>query len=234
MLCSPSDQPVWLPLGGLAVGAPGAQQSWGLFQWDDVVPGVVLNLYKSKRRGMGAAVKGTFTLALYIAIGIPGAAFGQAKNETVVPMTRWVPPPPIERYEDPPPAILPTLGVATPMVALPPPLERVVVMTRGNGGRIIDHRMTYEGYFRAGTKVELRGPCYFLCIAEGAFMAFHAVPGMERKEYMEHETWLYYLSLPRAIRLWINGQGSLQNLPMDGYWTMYDRDLWAMGYPRCK
>jgi hypothetical protein len=69
-------------------------------------------------------------------------------------MTRWVPPPPIERYEDPPPAILPTVGVATPMVALPPSLERVVVMTRGNGGRIIDHRMTYEGYFRAGTKVE--------------------------------------------------------------------------------
>ena len=74
----------------------------------------------------------TFTLALYIAIGIPGAAFGQAKNETVVPMTRWVPPPPIERYEDPPPALSLMVGVATPMVALPPSLERVVVMTRGS------------------------------------------------------------------------------------------------------
>ena len=28
----PGDQPVWLPLGGLAVGAPGSDpsQSWGL------------------------------------------------------------------------------------------------------------------------------------------------------------------------------------------------------------
>ena len=26
---------------------------------------------------------------------------------------------------------------------------------------------------------------------------FHAVRSLERKEYMEHETWLYYLNLPR-------------------------------------
>jgi hypothetical protein len=24
-----------------------------------------------------------------------------------------------------------------------------------------------------------------------------------------------------------------QALPLDGFWTMYDRDLWQMGYPRC-
>ena len=38
-----------------------------------------------------------------------------------------------------------------------------VVMTFGDGGRIVDHRMTFEGYFRSGTKVELRGPCYSAC-----------------------------------------------------------------------
>ena len=31
-----------------------------------------------------------------------------------------------------------------------------------------------------------------ICIAPGAFMAFHAVRSMERKEYMEHETWSAY------------------------------------------
>ena len=24
-----------------------------------------------------------------------------------------------------------------------------------------------------------------------------------------------------------------ENLPLDGFWTMYDRDLWAIGYPKC-
>jgi hypothetical protein len=42
------------------------------------------------------------------------------------------------------------------------PVERVVI-TRGMGGRISDHRTTFEGYFRAGAKVELRGPCYSAC-----------------------------------------------------------------------
>ena len=70
-------------------------------------------------------------------------------------------------------------------------------MKWGAGGRIVDHRMTFEGYFRAGTKVELRGPCYSactlllgymekanLCIAPGAFMAFHAVRGEKYPIFM--------------------------------------------------
>jgi hypothetical protein len=73
-----------------------------------------------------------------------------------------------------------------------------------------------------------------LCIAPGAFMAFHAVRSLERKEYMENETWLYFLNLPRPVQRWINDHGSWQALPIDGYWTMYDRDLWAIGYPKCK
>jgi hypothetical protein len=37
-----------------------------------------------------------------------------------------------------------------------------------------------------------------------------------------------------AIRGWIERNGGWQHLPLDGFWTMYDRDLWAMGYPKCK
>ena len=25
-----------------------------------------------------------------------------------------------------------------------------------------------------------------------------------------------------------------ENLPLNGYWTLYDRQMWAMGYPKCK
>jgi hypothetical protein len=33
---------------------------------------------------------------------------------------------------------------------------------------------------------------------------------------------------------WIDRTGGWEHLPLDGYWTMYARDLWAMGYPRCE
>ena len=73
-----------------------------------------------------------------------------------------------------------------------------------------------------------------LCIGQGAFMAFHAVRGMERGNYMEYETLHYFVVLPRPIQNWINDNGGWQKLPLDGFWTMYDRDLWAIGYPKCQ
>ena len=95
--------------------------------------------------------------------------------------------------------------------------------------------------------MEIRGPCYSactmvttyvepanLCIAEGAFMAFHAVRGLGRGDYMQSDTFEYYQALPMPIRGWIERNGGWQHLPLDGFWTMYDRELWAMGYPRCK
>jgi hypothetical protein len=85
-------------------------------------------------------------------------------------------------------------------------------MTHGNGGRILEHRMTFEGYFRSGTVVELRGPCYSacilllaymekanLCIAPGAFMAFHAARGERRRDYMPGETRTMYESYPPEV-----------------------------------
>jgi hypothetical protein len=126
------------------------------------------------------------------------------------------------------------------------PVETVVIRY-GQGGAVAAHQLQYAYYRRAKAKVEVRGPCYSactmlttyvepdnLCIAPGAFMAFHAVRMLEDNRYLAHETWLFYLNLPQPIRLWINSKGGWQALPLDGYWTMYDRELWAMGYPRCR
>lgn len=93
----------------------------------------------------------------------------------------------------------------------------------------------------------LRGPCYSactlltayvgrdkLCIAKGAFFAFHAARGRLSKTILMDETSAMYRDQPPEIQNWIDRNGGWQKLPLDGYWTMYDRELWAMGYPRCK
>ena len=71
-----------------------------------------------------------------------------------------------------------------------------------------------------------------LCIAESAFMAFHAVRGMERGNYMENATFHYYTTSAADPSV-DQGYGGWQALPMHGFWFMYDRDLWSMGYQRC-
>jgi hypothetical protein len=87
-------------------------------------------------------MKGAFSLAIYVAIGITGAAFGQTKVTTTKESFATTAP----------------LGAAGPIVAPPPrPVERVV-MTNGQGGRIVDHRMLFVGYCRAKTKVEFAAP----------------------------------------------------------------------------
>jgi hypothetical protein len=121
-----------------------------------------------------------------------------------------------------------------------------IVIKFGNGGRIEEHRQQFVSYQRHRTQVEIRGPCYsactlvlayvgrdYLCIAPGAFMAFHAVRSMERGAVMVAATQEYYASLPLKIQKWIRDNGGYENLPLNGYWTMYDHELWAMGYPKC-
>ena len=119
-----------------------------------------------------------------------------------------------------------------------------MVIKYGQGGRVDEHISQFAIYRNTGANVGVRGPCYSactmlttyierekLCIAPGAFMAFHAVRGMERRQYMAADTQLYYSNLPQHIRDWIDGNGGWQELPLNGFWTLYDRELWAMGYP---
>ena len=39
---------------------------------------------------------------------------------------------------------------------------------------------------------------------------------------------------PMPIQRWIERHGGHEKLPLDGFWTMYDHELWAMGYPKCE
>jgi hypothetical protein len=122
-----------------------------------------------------------------------------------------------------------------------------VVITWGQGGRVDEHRQRFAGYKRTKAKVEIRGPCYSactlllsyvaaddLCIAPGGFMAFHAIRSMEKGERMNFETWQAYLGMPLVIKMWIDDNGGHENLPLNGYWTLRDHQLWAMGYPKCQ
>ena len=190
-------------------------------------------------------MKGAFSLAIYVAIGITGAAFGQTKVTTTKESFATTAPLGVKSAPLKDTTVFAPLGAAGPIVAPPPrPVERVV-MTNGQGGRIVDHRMLFVGYCRAKTKVNSR-PLLFGLHADprlsGAGKPVHRarrVHGVSRRarreiqNYMVAETRAMYETYPPEIRRWIDHNGGWQNLPIDGFWTMYDHSLWALGYPRC-
>lgn len=125
-------------------------------------------------------------------------------------------------------------------------MQKVVVITDGPGGLIEEHNVKYNTYARERTKVRVLGGCYSactlitahlnqedICIAEGAFFAFHAVRSLEKGEFMLAATAKAYWQQPWRIRNWIDRNGGYENLPLHGFWTMYDHELWKMGYPKC-
>jgi hypothetical protein len=63
-------------------------------------------------------------------------------------------------------------------------------------------------------------------------MAFHAARSGETR--MDHETWLIYFKMPAPVRKWIDANGGYEKLPVQGFWTMYDRDLWRWDIPGAK
>jgi hypothetical protein len=176
-------------------------------------------------------VKRTIILAAYAAIAATDASTAQMFSPGAM----------IQQTQTPP--------VLTQMAVKPAPLvvpERIVI-TYGAGGVIRDHHRKYQEYVDGGKTVEIRGPCYSactlitayfgkdkLCIAEGAFFAFHAARTARTHEILPYETERTYWEQPTHIRDWIDRNGGWNKLPLDGYWTMYDRDLWAMGYPKCQ
>lgn len=204
-------------------------------------------------------MKGRITLGIYIAIGFIPVVFGQEsihpKNVPMSEQTIRMPPatiPPgwkvITTTVEPATAFAP-LGAAGPIVATPARpnlMQQPIVISFGNGGRVDEHRRAFAGYQSRKVKVEIRGPCYSactlvlayvepdnLCIAPNAFMAFHAIRSAEHGEFMVGATHEFYASMPQPIQQWIKANGGWQNLPLNGYWTMYDRQLWAFGYPKC-
>ena len=140
--------------------------------------------------------------------------------------------------------------VAPPGPIIAPPsnamLQVPIVISFGRGGKVDEHRQQFAIYQSRKAKVEVRGPCYSactlllayvepdnLCIAPNAFMAFHAIRSAEHGEIMVGATQKYYADMPTPIRRWIDHNGGWHNLPLNGYWTMYDHSLWALGYPKC-
>jgi hypothetical protein len=128
-----------------------------------------------------------------------------------------------------------------------PDAAETVVIKYGRGGSVHEHIYRFASYRNKKSKVEIRGPCYSactlvtayvskadICIAAGAFLAFHAVRTAETHKIMPAETGVMYYQQPEDIRDWIDRHGGWQKLPLDGYWTLYDRELWALGYPKCQ
>lgn len=148
---------------------------------------------------------------------------------------------------------LPALHAATvvpfsPTLGLGRPLGAPVLLQNERGGLIGEHRMRFLGYQRDGVRVELRGGCYSactlitgyvpkdkLCVAPGAFLAFHSalLSYADPRENMP-ATLGMYLTYPKEIRDWIDLNGGVTALRVREWWTLYDRDLWAMGYAKCR
>ena len=129
----------------------------------------------------------------------------------------------------------------------PAPVPERIVITYGGGGLVDEHNGRFYNYRNAGNAVEIRGPCLSactlitahipkerLCFAAGAYLAFHAARSVEKHENMPLTTGVMYRQQPPEIRNWIDRTGGWENLPLDGFWYLRDRELWEMGYPRCK
>jgi hypothetical protein len=182
---------------------------------------------------------GRITLAIYIAIGITGAAFGQQSTHVKTPE-----PMSAQTIRMPP---VPTIGVVKPAPVERQHQETTIIIKYGRGGRMDEHTLRFADYRLTKAKVEIRGPCLsactivlayvgpeLLCVAPDGYMAFHAVRSGEKGELMPLETRFLYSIYPEKVRDWIDRHGGWQKLPLNGFWTMYDRELWAMGYPKCQ
>jgi hypothetical protein len=194
-----------------------------------------------------AAVAGVSIVTLLI--GFADAQLARQKPEPGENLFKYATRPPSSDGWLPPDRRTPETVALQP--ARPPSPERnlppVVIPAHGMGGNLLEHQQLFATYRTYGLSVELRGPCYSactvlmsyvgkdkLCIGEGAFMAFHAARSRQTGIRADDATTAMYQSWPPEIRAWIDRNGGHENLPLNGFWTMYDRELWAMGYPRCK
>ena len=197
---------------------------------------------------MGAAVRAlrihwariAWTIAAVASFGAAEAQIStQVQTTASRPSTTWVLP-------DVEPKAVPTI-VPNPSLGLGRPLGQVVALQDEKGGMIDLHRMRFASYQREGVRVEMHGGCWSactlitgyvpqdkLCFAPGAFLAFHSALTLERPPRANMPATLaMYLTYPKDIRDWIDINGGPTQLTPTGWWVLYDRDLWAMGYPKC-
>jgi hypothetical protein len=155
-----------------------------------------------------AAIAGVSIVTLLI-----GFADAQLANTTVIVQTTP------HRYPSKLDGWIPPGQRTMEMVALQPPppaykptvLPPVVIPAHGMGGNLDEHKILFASYRAYGMSVELRGPCYSACTVLTSYV------GKDKLCIGEGGFMAFH-----AARSGRTG------------WTMYDRDLWAMGYPKCK
>ena len=141
------------------------------------------------------------------------------------------------------------VALSAPIVSptLAPPLEPVV-LNGGMGGLVREHQLRFATLASTARQVEMRGGCWSactlitsyipkerLCFGEGSFLAFHSAKTIEAYPRPHPSgTYIMYASYPPEIRRWIDDHGGIDKLTVETFWTMYDRDLWAVGYARCQ
>ena len=160
-------------------------------------------------------------------------------RRTMLPPDGWMPP-------DQRRLMALSTSIVPPKLA--PALEPVVIL--GDfGGNVGNYHARWWRVAAIGNAVEIRGGCFSactlvvshipkerLCVANGGFLAFH-MAWKGNDEPSPDATLEMFESYPDEIRTWINRNGGPLKLPKlagNAYWTMYDRELWAIGYPRCK
>ena len=129
---------------------------------------------------------------------------------------------------------------------VPKDSNETYILWNNRGGVNHEHRARFYAIARSGAKVEVRGGCWSactfitsfiprakLCFAEGAFLAFHQSRRQSDDTPNIVETRNMVASYPSEIREWIDRHGGADKMTIKEFWTMYDKELWAMGYPKC-
>ena len=199
---------------------------------------------------MSKHIPGPCVIAAVLATVVPSVALGQESIhvKTAMPFLSTTAMPLLEQLARQSAAKTAEIARTQPQYAVirreQDKAPETVVIKYGAGGLMASHYALYTNYRRAKTKVEVRGPCYSactlvlayvadICIAEGAFMAFHAVRSAETNARLDFETRLAYSKMPPAVQGWLDDRGGPDKLSLHSFWTLTDRELWAMGYPKC-
>jgi hypothetical protein len=99
----------------------------------------------------------------------------------------------------------------------------------------------------SGSTVEIRGPCVSACTLVMAYvprericfgvsgkLMFHAAREFMATEPSLKGTQWMIDRYPQDIRTWIENRGGAEKMTINEYWILEAKELWAMGYQRCK
>jgi hypothetical protein len=71
-----------------------------------------------------------------------------------------------------------------------------------------------------------------ICFSEFSYLSFHQARHANNAPSPESTRWMIN-QYPPDIRGWLEARGGIENLPLNSYWTLSAKHLWAMGYRKC-